>query len=169
MRTVLIILLIFIAAGCEQSPRPIQVQPLAEVTGPVVKVIDGDTIDVLNGDKITTRVRLNGIDAPERKQAFSTKSKEHLSELIGEQPVRVFDLGLDQYGRTIGDVYSGDKPLNLEKVRDGMAWHFKRFSDDRILAKAEIEAQAAKRGLWADPKPVAPWEWLAFEKIKSQR
>ena len=134
----------------------------------MVKVIDGDTIDVLHGDKITTRVRLNGIDAPERKQPFSTKAKERLSELIGENPVRMVDWGPDKYGRTIGDVYNGDKLLNLELVRDGFAWHFKRYSSDPKLASAEIEARAAKRGLWADPKPVEPWQWRAQESKRDQ-
>jgi endonuclease YncB( thermonuclease family) len=148
------LLLLTVLAGCD--PSPAKVQSRGEFTGNVVKVIDGDTLDVLHSGTITTRIRLNGIDAPERKQPFSAKSKQRLSELIGTGPIRVVDCGKDQYGRTIGDVYSGDKLLNLAMVRDGMAWHFKRYSSDPKLASAKIEARAAKRGLWADPKPVAP-------------
>ena len=137
MRVAIIFLLAIHAGGCGRPLTPVQSR--GEFIGKVVKVIDGDTNDVLHCDKITTRVRLNGIDAPERKQPFSTKAKERLSELIGEQPIRVVDRGPDRYGRTIGDVYSADKLLNLELVRDGFAWHFKRYSSDPHLRRQKLK------------------------------
>lgn len=88
-----------------------------------------------------------------------------MSELIGDQPVRVVDLGLDQFGRTLGDVYTGDTLLNLAMVHR-FAWHFKRYSDDPVLAKAELDATRDRTGLSADPKPVAPWEWGATESAR---
>ena len=129
-----------------------------EIEGKVVAVTDGDTITVLAG-KEQVKVRLDGIDAPERRQAFGTVAREKLAELVFEKPVKVITKGKDRYGRTIGTVIAGERSVNLEMVRAGLAWHYVEYSKDAELARSEREARAAKRGLWADEAPVAPWDY----------
>ncbi len=130
-----------------------------EIRGKVVSIADGDTITVLDAEKVQHKIRLEGIDAPERGQAFGTKSKEKLSELVGEKDVVVTWEKKDRYGRILGDVHLGDRHINLEMVQDGLAWHYKQFSKAKALAQAEDEARKAKRGIWGDKSPVPPWEF----------
>jgi micrococcal nuclease len=152
----------------------------AEQTGKVVAVLDGDTIDILNADNTTTRIRFNGIDCPERGQPFGNNAKQFLSDTIGGKVVRIVEQDTDRYGRTIADVYlpadvayAGSNPagvilpdmfLNRELVQRGLAWHYKQYSDDERLAEDENRARAAKLGLWSDPRHVAPWEWRKLSK-----
>lgn len=134
-----------------------------ELTGKVVSITDGDTVKVLVGkDQIT--VRLDGIDAPESKQAFGTKSREFLAKLCHEKDVTVRKTGTDRYGRTLGTILVDGTDVNAEMVKAGMAWHYKQFSKDKELARLEIEAREAKAGLWADKEPVPPWEWRKLPK-----
>jgi micrococcal nuclease len=132
----------------------------AEFRGRVVGVADGDTIRVLL-DGQAVRVRLHGIDAPEKGQAFSNRAKQFVSDLVFGKEVNVRDRGLDRYGRTIGEVLLLDgRNVNHEIVRAGLAWWFRRYATgDRKLEKLEAEARQARRGLWADRYPVPPWEW----------
>ena len=132
--------------------------------GHVIHVADGDTITVLNG-KEQIRVRIGGIDAPERRQAFSKRSSEHLSKLVRRQIVIVEWYKKDRYGRLVGTVYVKGVDVGLEQVRAGLAWHYKRYENEQTpedrtrYAAAEHEARAGRRGLWQDSEPVAPWEW----------
>ena len=100
-----------------------------EIRGKVVGIADGDTITVLDAEKVQHKIRLEGIDAPEKGQAFGTKSKEKMSELVGEKEVVVKWSKKDRYGRILGDVYLGDRHINVEMVKDGLAWHFKQYSN----------------------------------------
>ncbi len=125
--------------------------------GTVVGVIDGDTFDMMQGGK-KIRVRMFGIDAPERRQDYYQKSKETLSSMIFHKKVRLQSKGRDRYRRELAEVYVGDKWINYEMVYAGMAWHFTRYSRDSRVAKAEQQARSAKRGLWS-MKAVAPWEF----------
>lgn len=129
------------------------------LSGKVISIADGDTLTVLTTDKQQVKVRLSGIDTPEKNQAYGTVAKQMLSGKVFGYIVKVEDHGKDQYGRTIGDVYLGDLWINLEMVKGGWAWHYKAYSDDERLAKAEIEARKARRGLWAGPDPMPPWEF----------
>jgi micrococcal nuclease len=125
----------------------------------VIGVTDGDTITVLH-DGHPEVLRLNGIDAPEKGQAFGTRAKQFTSALAFGQVVDVLVRDVDRYGRTVADVVLPDgRRLNLEIVRAGFGWWFRRYSQDATLASAEAEARTARRGLWADAAPVAPWEW----------
>ena len=126
----------------------------ADLTGKVVGVLDGDTIEVIH-------IRLNAIDCPEKGQPYGRRAKQATSELVFGKEVRVMTFGLDKYGRTIADVTLPDgKVLNQELVREGMCWWFRKYAPhDKELVWLEIEAREAKRGLWADPHPVPPWEW----------
>lgn len=132
------------------------------IRGKVVDTVDGDTIHVLDG-KTRTKVRLEGIDAPEAGQPFGTKAKHELSTRIFGKEVLVRATGKDKYGRTLGVVWLNDRNINSEMVADGFAWHFKKYSKDGDLADAELLAREKKRGLWADPDPIAPWDWRATE------
>jgi endonuclease YncB( thermonuclease family) len=136
---------------------------IEEITGKVIGVTDGDTIKVLV-NKETVTVRLEGIDAPESRQSFGTKSKQALSEMVFGKAVTVKKTGTDKYGRTLGFVIVGDVDANAKMVEDGWAWHFKKYNDEVRLAKLEDAARKAKRGLWADDAPLAPWEYRARQK-----
>lgn len=130
----------------------------AELVGPVVGVLDGDTIDVLV-ERQPVRVRLAQIDAPEKRQAFGTRSRQTLANLVFRQSVRVAEEGRDRYGRVIGTVYVGDVDVNAQMVREGMAWVYRKYAKDRGLYELERQAQANRSGLWVDPEPVPPWEY----------
>ncbi len=136
---------------------------IEEITGKVIGVTDGDTIKVLvNKESIT--VRLEGIDAPESKQSFGNKSKQALSDIVFGKEVTIKKTGDDRYGRTLGVVMIGDVDANSKMIEDGWAWHFTKYNDEERLAELEEEARAEKRGLWADPNPLAPWEFRARKK-----
>jgi endonuclease YncB( thermonuclease family) len=128
--------------------------------GRVVGVMDGDTIDVLVGRE-TRRVRLFGIDTPERGQPWYAKSKRALSKRVFGKEVRVNDVDTDRYGRTVGEVYADNVCVGCELVREGNAWVYRRYTHDPVLYQLEAEARAAKRGLWSLPESqrVPPWEW----------
>lgn len=129
----------------------------AEILGRVVKVYDGDTLEMVDAENAVCRVRLQGIDAPERTQAFSDRSRRVLSDLVFGKDVRVVTEGKDIYNRFLGHVYVSELWVNREMIRKGMAWHYKYFSKDPRLANSEIYARNSRLGLWADPDPVAPW------------
>lgn len=132
--------------------------PPKPFNGKVVSIADGDTITVLL-DKTPHKIRLAGIDAPESSQAFGTKAKTILGDKVIGKEVKIEWKERDKYKRIIGEVYLGDRRVCLEMVAEGYAWHYKRFSNDADLAKAEQQAKQARRGLWADPSPVPPWEY----------
>jgi endonuclease YncB( thermonuclease family) len=137
-----------------------------ELRGKVVSIADGDTITVLDADKKQHKVRLNGIDAPEKKQAFGAKSKARLGELVAGKDVVVDWTEKDTYGRTLGKVVQGGVDINLQMVKEGLAWHYRKYSKSVELARAEAEAKAGKKGLWADPNPVPPWDFRSLVKKK---
>lgn len=134
-----------------------------EISGKVVGVTDGDTINVLV-NKETIKVRLEGIDAPESGQSYGTKSKQALSDLVFGKTVTVKKTGTDKFGRTLGFVLAGDVDANAKMIEDGWAWHFKKYNDEERLAKLEVAARKAKRGLWADDTALAPWDYRARQK-----
>ena len=137
-----------------------------ELRGKVVSIADGDTITVLDADKKQHKIRLNGIDAPEKKQAFGTKSKARLGELVAGKDVVVEWKEKDTYGRTLGKVTQNGVDVNLQMVKEGMAWHYRKYSKSAELSRAEAEAKAGKKGLWADPNLVPPWDFRKLEKKK---
>jgi hypothetical protein len=127
-------------------------------------VADGDTITVLH-DRRPETIRLNGIDAPEKAQAFGNRAKQFTAELAFGQIVQVTVRDQDRYGRTVADVRLPDgRSLNHEVARGGYAWWFRRYSRDASLAALESEARTARRGLWADAYPIAPWDWREVQR-----
>ena len=154
----------------------------AELIGHVVGVTDGDTITVLDADKKQQKIRLAGIDAPERKQPFGAKSKQNLSNLVFGKDVAVDWKKRDRNKRIVGKVRldetgadcafrscSKSFDVALKLIRNGMAWHYKQHQVEQTpenrarYAAAEGKARETKAGLWADPAPVPPWE---FRKAK---
>ena len=130
----------------------------ADFSGKVVSVADGDSITVLRGREQVS-VRLVDIDAPEHGQPFGNQSRRALQALVRNQTVLVVERGQDRYHRTLARIYRGDLDVNAEQVRQGMAWAYRHYSDDRDLLRIEAEARKRGRGLWRDPNPVPPWEW----------
>ena len=135
----------------------------------VVGVADGDTITVLR-DKTPVKIRLHGVDAPEKTQAFGQKSKQFTSTLVFGKVVTVKVVTTDKYGRTVAEVMIGDTSLNDELVKAGLAWWYRKYAPRaKMIAFLEEEARQAKRGLWADPSPIAPWDFRQPAKPFSSR
>lgn len=134
-----------------------------DLTGKVVGVKDGDTIVLLSGTNQYT-VRLNGIDAPEKKQAFGQRSKEALSSLIFGKQVTVQVTGTDRYSRNLGTVYLSGTDINKKMIESGFAWHYKQYDQTPSYSQAEIAARQSNLGLWADSNPIPPWEYRHGKK-----
>lgn len=128
------------------------------LTGRVVGISDGDTLTVLI-DRQQMRVRLVEIDAPEKGQAFGNRSKQSLSDMCFGRDAQIEERGRDRYGRALGRVYCDGIDANAEQIRQGMAWVYDKYVTEHSLYRLQDEAKAAKRGLWADPSHVPPWEW----------
>lgn len=143
-----------------------------QVQGRVVGVADGDTVTVLDDRKVQHKVRLAGIDAPEKGMPYGQRSKQYLSDLVFGKNVTLEGDKVDRYGRTVAKVLLNGRDVNLAQIAAGMAWHYKKYdreqsSNDRMLYGAEeLNARAARRGLWGDAQPVAPWDWRAEKRIK---
>jgi endonuclease YncB( thermonuclease family) len=130
-----------------------------EFTGRVVGVPDGDTIKVLNANHSET-VRLLGVDAPEKRQAYGDRARRFTADLAFDRTVTIRTSGRDRNGRLLGEVILPDgRSLNQELVRAGYAWWFRKYSRDVRLARLEEEARQGRRGLWAGDAPQAPWEY----------
>lgn len=129
----------------------------ADFTGQVVRVIDGDTIEVLHNGQ-AERIRLNGIDCPEKGQAFGKNAKQFTSNLAFGKEVTVRPHTYDRHGRTVADVLVANRNLSRELLTAGLAWWYHQYSKDEELGKLEAEARTGKRGLWRDPNPTPPWE-----------
>lgn len=138
----------------------------ADLSGKVIGVLDGDTIDVLV-DRKPVRVRLAQIDAPESRAEFGTRAKQALSKAVYGKVVTVKSSGSDRYGRTIGTVLADGQDINRLMVGQGMAWVYRQYSTDRALLDLEAAARKGRVGLWADPNPVPPWEWRAQKRTHS--
>lgn len=130
----------------------------AELVGRVVGVSDGDTITVLDDmDKGRFRVRLYGIDAPEKRQAFGNKAKQYLSSLVYGKRVSVRFSAIDRYGRIVGRVYLSGRDISLAMLSAGYAWHYTQYDNSPEYAAAEKQARYTGGGLWVDRSPVPPW------------
>ena len=135
------------------------------IEGLVVGVADGDTITVLDQQKNTYKIRLQGIDAPEKKQAFGEKSKQSLHDLVHSKQVRIEYDKEDKYGRIVGKVTVDDVDVCLQQLLLGMAWHYKKYqneqsvSDRALYSDTELKSKSLKLGLWTDDTPMPPWEF----------
>lgn len=138
-----------------------------EFTAKVIRILDGDTMEVLYQNS-PIKIRLAHIDCPEKRyqQPFGAQAKKALSDLCFGQQVTVRVQKSDRYKRLIAIVINYHRQIvNQEMVRQGMAWHFKKYSSDPVYAEIEIEARKHKVGLWRDPNPVPPWEWRKHKSL----
>lgn len=153
MRALVAIVLLTLTTWCHAEP----------IRGRVVGVLDGDTIDVLDAARVSHRIRLAGIDAPEKSQAYGHRSKQSLSDLIFGKEVSVEVHKRDRYEREIGRVMLDGEDVNLEQIRRGMAWFYRQYErelspeDQAAYDAAEVMARSKKVGLWADQAPLSPW------------
>lgn len=138
---------------------PLRAADPATITGKAVSTADGDTLTVLDSSKIQYNVRLHGIDAPEKAQAFGTKTKEALASLVFQKDVTVTVVDKDRYGRFVGKVRQGDTDVNMALVREGLCWRYTTYDKKGEYTAAQNEAKAARRGLWAAPELTPPWEF----------
>jgi micrococcal nuclease len=129
-------------------------------SAPVIGIADGDTISVLH-DGQTERIRLWGIDAPEKKQAFGTRAKQFTADLAFGKTVSIKPMDVDRWGRVVAEVILPDgRTLNREIVGAGLAWWYEHYAPgDMELERLQQDARNAKRGLWADGDPMPPWTW----------
>lgn len=146
----------------------------ATITGKVVSVADGDTITVIDANLVQHRVRLAGIDAPERSQAFGQRAKENLSRLTFNKDVLVEWEKRDRYGRVVGKVLvrpdhcqtcSNMLDACLAQISAGLAWWYQKYERDQLPEDAaqykmyQLEARVKRVGLWSDADPVPPRDW----------
>lgn len=144
------------------------------LAGRVVGVADGDTVTVLDANKVRHKVRLSGIDAPEKAQAFGSRSKQHLSDLVFQKAVSVEWGKRDRYGRIVGKlmVQSPDCPrcpktldAGQAQLSVGLAWWYRKYAREQTpedrgrYESEELEARARRVGLWRDPAPEPPWDF----------
>ncbi len=137
-----------------------------ELVGKVIKVSDGDTITLLTDDKVSHKIRLNDIDAPEKKQAFGNKSRDNLASYIAGEIVTVKYKSKDKYGRVLGTIYFDNLDINLQQVKNGYAWVYKQYSKNQTYYQEEQKARDLKKGLWIEKEPIAPWEFRKQKRAK---
>jgi len=142
----------------------------ATLQGKVVNVADGDTLTVLDDQNTLHKIRLQGIDAPEKSQPFGQKSKQSLSQLVHSQIITVEFQKKDKYGRTVGKVLLNGTDVCLEQIKLGMAWHYKQYQAEQPLEDreryevAEHIARSIPIGLWNEKNPKPPWEFRGHTK-----
>ena len=130
----------------------------------VVRISDGDTFTGLDSQNRQVKIRLHGIDAPEKAQAFGTVSRKALGDLIEGKVVEVQQVDKDRYGRVVANVHVGGVHVNRELVAKGLAWRYVQYDKKGEFTQVEQAAKTARKGLWADANPVPPWEWRKDEK-----
>ena len=144
--------------------------PKLVLEGICVGVSDGDSIhmELPHGERV--RVRLYGIDAPEKDQEFALPARSKLGRLIYNRQIRVEVVDIDQYGRYVGKVYAGARYVNRFMLKEGLAWHYKHYAaEDELLAETEARAKAAGRGIWASEAPLRPRYFRSECRMKNER
>lgn len=138
----------------------------ADISGRIVRVLDGDTVEMLEPGNQLARIRLAGIDAPEKSQPFGQRSRQELSSIVAQRHVTVTGSDTDRYGRLLGTVWLGVTDVNAEQIRKGLAWayryHGKPARPDYAVLEAESRRQAV--GLWSEPGPTEPWRWRSLHQ-----
>jgi len=139
------------------------------IKGKVISIADGDTITVLQDSK-QYKIRLYGIDTPEKKQDFGQRAKQFTSSMVFKKQVKVVAYDIDRYGRTVGLVYIGGKCLNEELIKNGFAWVYKKYCSESFCnqwLQLEREARVNKLGLWTYDNPIPPWDFRRGKSTKS--
>jgi endonuclease YncB( thermonuclease family) len=133
--------------------------PLFGWEAKVVEVIDGDSIIVFHESR-RVLIQLAAVDCPEMGQPWGKKAKQFTSYLTYGNQVVIWPAYKDSSGQLFAFVFTKDINLNKALLRAGLAWHYRKFSRDPLLTALEMEARAAKKGLWSDPSPVPPWKFI---------
>ena len=137
----------------------------AEWQGTVVAVADGDTLTLLDASRTQHRIRLDGIDAPERTQPYGQRARQSLAALAHGRAARADCPKVDRYGRAVCRVYVDGVDVGLEQIRRGYAWHYVKYAheqravDRELYARAETDARSASAGLWSFSDPIPPWDY----------
>ena len=127
--------------------------------GRIIKISDGDTVTLLDSTNTQHKIRLDGIDCPERKQPFGTKATNFVKKLTTGKTIVVEWEKKDRYGRILGYVYADGVNVNKELLKNGLAWHYKHYNEDQELAKLEQQAKDKKLNIWSDKNPIEPYRW----------
>ena len=154
----LFVILIYNISCTSKSSNEQSLQRGSSVSGKVISIIDGDTYDMLLKGNRKIRVRMEGIDAPEKGMPFYKVSKNYLAQLCFNKNVSLVITGKDGHDRFLGFTYLDDgSELSQEMIKAGLAWHYKKYNSDKTLSNLEIEAKNLKKGLWVNENPMAPW------------
>lgn len=148
-----LIVFVFILSNCSYGQD--------ELNGKVVSIADGDSFTILvSGDK-QVKIRLHGIDSPERTQDYGDVAKKYLMRILSDNndSVRVVIKDTDRYGRLVCIAYAGNVNVNEEMLKNGLAWHYKYYDNNSNWSKLEVDAKAARLNLWSLPNPTPPWEF----------
>ena len=160
VKLIYLLLTLFLSVTCREKTSP-------ALSGKVVAIADGDTFTLLNNENQQERVRMYGIDCPERGQDYGNVAKEKLSEFIFRRAVRIEEKGKDRYKRTLAVVYDEDnRCVNEEMLKSGLAWHYTEYDTNPQWTRFENAARKARLGLWAQPDPTPPWEWRKAKRMK---
>lgn len=152
-------------AGAAREGIPL---PDFDISGRIVRVADGDSVSLLDGNNDQHRLRLYGIDAPERDQPHGDRARDALATMVTGRRLGVVLVETDDYGRLVGTLYAEGNNINLAMVQQGHAWWYQYFArHERPLEAAEKEARSARRGLWADHNPVPPWDWRRQQRLRN--
>tara|TARA_B100000767_G_scaffold241976_1_gene238747 strand:- start:28 stop:483 length:456 start_codon:yes stop_codon:yes gene_type:complete len=145
-------------------------QIFADVNGVIFRVIDADTVVLKSDQGINYKIRLLGIDAPEINQVYGKEATRYLSNKVLGKNLKVLGKNKDRYHRLLGKLILNGNDINLDLVKNGMAWHYKLYKksqekkDQLLYSNAEIYAKVNKLGLWAKKMPVPPWQWRKKNK-----
>lgn len=140
----------------------VALQPLQVET---VRVLDGDSLIVADRDGRRLEVRIHGIDAPERRQPYSNPSRRNLDRMLRGKQITMIPRDRDRYERVVARLVVDQQDVGLEQIRDGLAWHYRRYQDEQppdersAYSQAERRARQSRTGLWRDAEPIAPWEY----------
>lgn len=151
----------FVMVSARNSSQP-NTKSRGIITGKVIRVADGDTITILDAQNTQTKVRLYGIDAPEKKQDFGNKSREKLASLVAGKNIAVTVVDIDRYGRSVGRIKIGEQEVAEEMLKAGLVWVYTAYCkipECKQWKQLETQAKTAKIGLWSNPTAQEPWLW----------
>jgi endonuclease YncB( thermonuclease family) len=160
MKQLFALLLFSLLLGCNQETSD-------AFDGKVVSIADGDTFTMLTPDNKQVKVRLHGIDCPERAQPFGNVARQKLSDLAFGQQVQIDEMDKDRYGRTVAIAYNENGVcINKQMLKEGLAWHYKEYDDNPEWTAIEKQARQQKVGLWSQRNPTPPWNWRKVKRTQ---
>jgi len=147
------------ATQSSQKPKDGKEEKEESIVATVNKVIDGDSLKAKSKEGKAYEIQVEGIDAPELKQPYGKEATEALNKMVLGKEIKVVWTKKDNFERLLAQIYVDKSHVNQEMLRNGHAWHFKRYNQSKVLAELEEEAKKEKRGLWATVNPQAPWDF----------